>query len=94
MISRILKDWSTGVDGITHDPARFLLLGGSLSIIAAQFYAIFKGQRFDPQLFGTGLGGFILAVCGGIWAKRDSEPAPTPERREGGEESITEQARR
>jgi len=73
----VLRQLLTGSDNETHDFMRWVGLGGATVLLGLQVYAVVvKGQVFDLQASGIGLG----AMCGGLGAalgmKRDTEPKP------------------
>lgn len=71
----ILTQLLTGKDNVTHDVVRWLAV---LSIVVGLGLAIYvvvvKGQPFDLQSFGLGIGAVFLSVGGALKLKEGSEP--------------------
>lgn len=72
----IIRDCITGIDGVTVDPARLYLLIGVIVFLFATIYAIYKGQPWNAQDFGTGFGLLLAAGGAGIAMKANTEPKP------------------
>ena len=58
----VLKHWFTEHDNQTHDLQKVLAVAAILSGLGCQFYSVYKGQPFDMQAFGVGIG----ALFGGL----------------------------
>lgn len=71
----VLRDLLTGVDGVTHDFMRYIGLGGALTALGLQIYVVVvKGQPFDLQAFGIGIGALSASVGAALHMKKDTEP--------------------
>lgn len=72
---QVLRDLFTGRDGVTHDVVRWLAV---LSIVVglglAVYVVVVKGQPFDLQSFGLGIGAVFLSVGGALKLKAETEP--------------------
>lgn len=72
---KALRDVLTGIDGSTYDAVRVLAV---LSIVVglglAIYVVVWKGQPFDMQAYGLGLGAVFLSVGGALKLKADTEP--------------------
>lgn len=75
-LKNIVSDCITGIDGKTVDPARLFLLLGVLVFLGNAVYAIYKGQPWNAQDFGTGFGLLLAAGGAGIALKSHTEPKP------------------
>jgi len=74
LISKIIKDCLTGIDGETYDPARIY---GALAVNVFFFnsmYALYKGQTWDPVNYGTGFGLLLAAFGAAVALKSKTEP--------------------
>ena len=73
----IVRQLLTGIDNETHDLVRWIGLGGSLTALGLQIYVVVvKGQAFDLQAFGIGLGALVASVGAALGLKAKTEPAP------------------
>lgn len=73
----ILTQMLTGADNQTHDVLRWVGLAGSLTALCLQIYVVVgKGQPFDIQSFGIGLGALVAAVGAALGMKHNTEPQP------------------
>jgi hypothetical protein len=73
----ILTQLLTGADNQTHDFMRWIGLGGALTALALQTYVVVvKGQPFDLQAFGIGLGALCASVGAAMKLKETTEPKP------------------
>jgi hypothetical protein len=50
---------------------------GALSYLSCSFYAIYKGQQWEPLQFGTGFGAILAAGGVALRLKKDTEPDPS-----------------
>jgi len=71
---KIIKDWFTGPDGETHDPARALWILGMVAFLAFSGYELWKTQKFDMVNFGIAYGGLLAAGAAGVKIKESTEP--------------------
>jgi len=72
----ILKQLVTGRDGVTHDFMRWLGMVSGLVALGLQIYAVVhKGQPFDMQAFGIGLGALFAALGAALGFKKETEPS-------------------
>ncbi len=75
-----LKSMLTGVDNETHDFGRYI---GVLSILVAlglQVYVVvFKGQSFDLQNYGIGIGALVAGLGAMLKLKESTEPVAAVE---------------
>ena len=77
-IKKIVRDVFTESDNTTHDLYRYLSLFAIIAGIGCQLYAIYKGQKFDMQEFGIGMGALLAGVGVALGLKKEkvlSEPA-------------------
>lgn len=74
----LIRSLFTGRDNTTYDLGRVLWAKGGLAYILMTAYALSKGQQFDPVAWGAGFGAVMAGGGGAIWAKRSTEPDPTP----------------
>lgn len=73
----IITQLLTGADNQTHDVLRWVGLGGALTALGLQVYVVaWKGQPFDMQAFGIGLGALVASVGAALGMKKDTEPKP------------------
>lgn len=73
-IKNIVKDWFTGPDGVTYDPARALWILGMCVFLCFAGWEVYKTQKFDMVNFGLAYGGLLAAGAAGIKIKETSEP--------------------
>jgi preprotein translocase subunit SecG len=75
-VREVFRQLLTGRDNTTHDVVRWLAV---LSILVALGLAIYvvvwRGQPFDLQSYGVGIGAVFLAVGGALNLKKDTEPS-------------------
>ena len=77
-MKKIIKDWFTGPDGQTYDPARFLWFVGIVAFLLFAGHEVYKTDKFDMVNFGLAYGGLLAAGAAGIKIKESTEPkAPT-----------------
>lgn len=70
-----LRDMLTGKDNVTHDFMRFIGMLGGLTALGLQIYAVVaRGQAFDMQAFGIGMGSLAAGVGAALGLKKDTEP--------------------
>lgn len=75
LISKIIKDWFTGVDGESYDVGKALWVGASVMYCFLAAWAIVVNkQPFDPIGYGTGLAAVLAAGGAAIAMKAKTEP--------------------
>lgn len=66
----LVKQLFTEADNTTWDVGRFQWAAGTVVFFLLSLFAYgYKGQPFDPVLWGTGFGAIMAAGGGMIWAK-------------------------
>lgn len=71
----ILKHLLTGQDNETHDLAHWIAVISFLVAIGLAVYSvIWKGQPFDLQAYGLGMGALMVAFGGALKLKEKVEP--------------------
>ena len=73
-MNRIIKDLFTGIDGETHDPARWLWILGTCAFIGFAGYEICKSGHFDMVNFGIAYGTLLGGGAAGVKVKESTEP--------------------
>lgn len=73
MIAIIQKLFS-GKDNLTPDLGRVLWALGVLTFIGISIASIFKGQPWEPEQYGIGLGAVLAGGGAGIGFKKETEP--------------------
>lgn len=76
MSRKIIKDWFTGPDGETHDPARLLWIVGMVVFLFFVGHDVYKNNRFDMVNFGLAYGGLLAAGGAAVKIKESTEPKP------------------
>lgn len=72
-----LRQCVTGPDNQTHDFMRWIGLVGAVVLLGLQVYVVVvKGQAFDLQASGIGLGVLCTGVGAALGLKRETEPKP------------------
>lgn len=72
---QIIKDWFTGIDGKTYDPARMLWIVGVVAFLFFVGHSVYKSDKeFDMVNFGLAYGSLLAAGAAGVRIKSDSEP--------------------
>lgn len=75
----IFKQLVTGKDNQTHDFLRWLGVVSGVTALGLQIFAVVhKGQPFDMQAFGIGLGALFAAIGAALGMKKDTEPEAKP----------------
>jgi len=69
-----LRHALTGIDNQTADLGRILLAFFAASLVAMQGAALWHGQPFSCTEFATASGGLLVAGCGALRIKADTEP--------------------
>lgn len=71
----VFREMVTGADNTTHDFMRWIGLSGALTALCLQVYVVvWKGQAFDLQAFGIGMGALCASVGAALGLKKDTEP--------------------
>lgn len=73
-MQKLLKDWSTGIDGKTHDPARASFIVSVVSFIGLSAAALWLKGQWDAMNFGGGLAAIVAGHGWAIKAKSETEP--------------------
>lgn len=73
-MNKVLKDILTGINGETYDLGRLLWAVGVLTYIGLAIYALIKGQLWQPESYGIGLGAVLAGGGAGIGLKKATEP--------------------
>ncbi len=73
-MKKIIKDWFTGIDGVSYDIGKFLWFSSVIVFLCCAVYALYKGQTWDAVAFGTGLGLVLAAGGAAIAVKAGTEP--------------------
>jgi hypothetical protein len=72
-----LNNISTGKDNKTHDIGRVAAIACIVVGLGLQIYAVgWKGQLFDMQAFGLGVGAMAAGIGAMLKLKERSEPDP------------------
>lgn len=74
---KIFKDWFTGPDGATYDPARMLWFVGIVSFLCFTGHWVYTGHEFNMVNFGIAFSSLLVAGGIGVKVKESSEP-PAP----------------
>lgn len=72
---KVIRDLFTERDNETHDLARYLAAAALICGMGLETYAVLRGQAFDVQAFGVGLGGLFGGVGVALKLKKDSGDA-------------------
>ncbi len=71
----LLQHLLTESDNVTHDLYRYLSVAAIVTGLGLQIYAIgWKGQLFDMQTFGVGVGALFAGVGVALGLKKETEP--------------------
>lgn len=71
---KIIKDWFTGPDGVTYDPARALWIAGMVAFSIMAGYEVYKTGHFDMVNFALAYGGLLASGAAGVKIKETTEP--------------------
>ena len=71
---KVIKDWFTGIDGETHDPARFLWFVGIVAFLIFVSVQLYRKDQFDMSNFAFAYSSLLAAGAAGIKIKESSEP--------------------
>lgn len=76
---KLFTDILTGIDGESFDVIRVLALAAVAIALALQTYVVvWKGQPFDVQSFGIGIGAVFAAAGAALNLKARTEPEQKP----------------
>lgn len=68
----VVRQLLTESDNVTHDLYRYLAIGSILTGLGLQIYAIgWRGQTFDMQTFGIGIGALFAGVGVALGLKKE-----------------------
>jgi len=82
-IAKILTQLMTGKDNKTHDVFRWLVLLSVLVAICLSIYVVVeRGDKFDIQSYGLGLGSVLAAAGLALKLKENTEPGPSDKDKE------------
>lgn len=73
-MNRIIKDLFTGIDGETHDPARWLWIIGVVCFLGFAGYQVYKSGAFDLVNFSIAYGTLLGSGAAGVKIKESTEP--------------------
>ena len=71
---KMIKDWFTGPDGETYDPARFLWFAGVVVFLVFSSIEIYRNDKFDMANFAFAYSSLLAAGAAGIKIKESTEP--------------------
>ena len=77
-VQRIIKDWFTGPDGETHDPARFLWFVGVVVLMIFSGVELYRDNKFNVTDFAFAYSSLLAAGAAGIKIKESTEPPAKP----------------
>lgn len=66
-IGKVFNDILTELDGETYDVTKLLWVAGVMVYLVLSIISVFKGQPWDPQQYGIGLG--VVLAGGGAAIK-------------------------
>jgi hypothetical protein len=73
-MKKIIKDWFTGPDGESYDPARFLWVLGIITFLIFTGHEVYRSDKFDMVNFALAYGGLLAAGAAGVKIKETTEP--------------------
>jgi hypothetical protein len=73
MIRDVVRQLMTEADNRTHDLYRYLALLSIVVGLGLNIYAVHKGQPFDMQAFGLGIGALFAGVGVAIGLKKENK---------------------
>ncbi len=73
-LRKFFKDILTGKDNQTYDMGRLLWVQGAISYCIIAFFAVYKGQHWDPIAFGSGFAAILAAGGAALKIKESTEP--------------------
>lgn len=71
----IVRDWFTGPDGETWDPARMLWIGGVVAFLCFTGHEVYKSDKFDMVNFAMAYSALLAAGAAGVKIKESTEPS-------------------
>ena len=71
---KIFRDWFTGPDGSTYDPARMLWFVGIVAFLCFTGHWVYTGHEFNMVNFGIAFSSLLVAGGIGVKVKESSEP--------------------
>lgn len=73
-MKKFITDILTGIDNQTIDIGRLLWALGVLVFLGISIGALVKGQPWEPEQYGIGLGAVLAGGGAGIGFKKGTEP--------------------
>ena len=73
-LSEIARDWFTGPDGETYDPARMLWISGVVAFLFFVGHEVYRSDKFDMVNFAIAYGTLLAAGAAGVKIKETTEP--------------------
>ena len=70
----IITQLLTGRDNTTHDLGRYIAAASATTGLGLQVYSVWRGQVFDMQAFGLGVGALAAGLGAMLKLKADTEP--------------------
>jgi hypothetical protein len=67
LLGKVFNDILTELDGETYDVTKLLWVAGVMVYLILSIISVFKGQSWDPQQYGIGLG--VVLAGGGAAIK-------------------------
>ena len=76
VIGQVLKDISTGKTGLSYDVIRILAIASvAIALWLTVYQVIVRGEHFNMQEFGLGLGAVFLSVGTALKLGKETEPS-------------------
>lgn len=72
MLRDILRQLLTESDNVTHDLYRYLAVVSIAVGLGLSIYSVIKGQPFDMQTFGIGVGSLFAGVGVALGLKKET----------------------
>ena len=77
LITKIIKDWFTGIDGESYDVGKALwVVSAAMFCFLAAWAIVVNKQAFDAMSYGGGLAAVLAAGGAAIGMKAKTEPEP------------------
>lgn len=73
-LQKLLKDCTTGIDGVTFDPWRIAAAVSLATLAANATYATVISHTFNALDFGGGCAAILAGAGWGIRQKKETEP--------------------